>query len=88
MVQESTLFSVQGGSSLPTLFLVFHLLLWPLALSLSLSPSPSLCSWAVHNASVITTAQVSHEALSPYKETGDVEVIAHERGSLLLGEFH
>jgi hypothetical protein len=63
MVQQSTLFSVQGGSSLPTLFLVFHLLLWPLALSLS--PSPSLCSWAVHNASVITTAQVSHEALSP-----------------------
>jgi hypothetical protein len=86
MVQESTLFSVQGGSSLPTLFLVFHLLLWPLALSPS--PSPSLCSWAVHNASVITTAQVSHEALSPYKETGDEEVIAHERGSLLLGEFH
>jgi hypothetical protein len=88
MVQQSILFSVQGGSSLPTLFLVFRLLLWPLALSPSPSPSPSLCSWAVHNASVITTAQVSHEALSPYKETGDEEVIAHERGSLLLGEFH
>jgi hypothetical protein len=73
-------FSVEGGRSLPTLFLFFvHLLLWPSLSAFESSP--------LHN-TTITIAQVTVRP-SPYKETGvSRQVIAHPGGSYALGKSH